>query len=128
LRSYLDSSAILKLIFVEKESKALISSWPEFRYTSALSRVDVIRAVQLANPAQLEAAQLVLGSLNFIQANDEVIRTAELFSPQITLRTLDAIHLASALYLGSKLDNVITYDAGMAKAAKALGLTVLAPA
>ena len=84
--------------------------------------------MQLANPAQLEAAQLVLGSLNFIQANDEVIRTAELFSPQITLRTLDAIHLASALYLGSKLDNVITYDAGMAKAAKALGLTVLAPA
>mgnify|MGYP002084621353 FL=1 len=43
------------------------------------------------------------------------------------LRSLDALHLASALGLGDDLEGVVTYDVRMAEAAKALGLTVVAP-
>lgn len=43
------------------------------------------------------------------------------------LRTLDAIHLATALRLGSDLDAVVTYDNRLAEAARTLGLPVAAP-
>lgn len=51
---------------------------------------------------------------------------AALLEPQI-LRTLDALHLASALELGDDLSGLITYDTRMAGAAAALGLAVVAP-
>jgi len=44
------------------------------------------------------------------------------------LRSLDAIHLASALTLGDELDAFVTYDARQADAARAAGLTVESPA
>jgi len=45
-----------------------------------------------------------------------------------TLRSLDAIHLATALEAGDELTAVVTYDARMSEAAEQLGLRVLAPA
>jgi len=45
----------------------------------------------------------------------------------VTLRSVDALHLATALEVGDELDGLVTYDARMAAAAKTLGLAVLAP-
>lgn len=45
-----------------------------------------------------------------------------------SLRTLDAIHLASALARGPELDAFLTYDDRLAEAARSLGLPVVRPA
>jgi len=46
----------------------------------------------------------------------------------LELRSLDALHLATALHLEDELDGIVTYDANFASVASGLGLTVLAPA
>jgi predicted nucleic acid-binding protein len=58
--------------------------------------------------------------------DDPLLEVAANLDPDI-LRTLDAIHLASALSLGDSLDEVVTYDKRMAEAAKYLGLAVASP-
>lgn len=58
---------------------------------------------------------------------DAQIRAAAAALEPGTLRTLDAIHLATALALGEELDAVVTYDRRMTEAAKATGLAVAAP-
>ena len=57
---------------------------------------------------------------------DEVRAVAASIEP-VELRTLDAIHLASALSLGDDLAAVLTYDRRMADAAESRGLVVVAP-
>ena len=58
---------------------------------------------------------------------DIVLNDAALIGPEV-LRSLDAIHLASAQQLGSDLGVVITYDRRMAEAARLMGYEVAAPA
>jgi len=57
--------------------------------------------------------------------DDLLERAAEIAPP--TVRSLDAMHLAAALGLGSDLAAVVTYDARMSVAAQALGLPVIVP-
>jgi predicted nucleic acid-binding protein len=64
--------------------------------------------------------------LRLIRLDDDLLDTAaHLDTP--ALRSLDAIHLASALALGKGLAAVVSYDRRMAAAAERLGLTVVAP-
>lgn len=73
------------------------------------------------------AARAVLDALVLMQVTTEVFEAAALLSPT-TLRTLDALHLASALTLGDELEGMVVYDARLANAASALGIEVVGPA
>lgn len=126
--TYLDSSALVKLVVTENESaaleKALIAV--ENLVSCNLARVEIIRAARQKGRAVVEKARRLLANVELIQLDDELLDlAAELEGP---LRSLDAIHLAAALELGDELEAVVTYDAQMARAAKSLGLTVVAPA
>ena len=127
--AYLDASAVVKLLVREAETTALrrrLRSWPR-RASSALLRVELLRTVRRAGlPRLMEGARRQLASIDLIRLDDDLLeRAAEIEPP--TFRSLDAIHLATALGLGSDLAAVVTYDARMSAAAQALGLPVIAP-
>jgi predicted nucleic acid-binding protein len=126
----LDASALVKLVAVERESSALVQflgDW-ESRITSRISTVEVMRAARRpAIPELVERASVVLDGVSFIELGQEIARLAGLLDPP-TLRSLDAVHIASALSLGADAGPFLTYDARMQEAATAAGLDVRAPA
>jgi predicted nucleic acid-binding protein len=127
---YLDSSAIVKLVSPEPETAALVQalrSDPE-AVSSELARVEVLRAVRRTTGARGLAgrAEEVLDRIAMIPIEAGILaRAAEL--PPLTLRTLDAIHLATAMFLGSDASAIVTYDDRLEDAALAAGLSVLRP-
>lgn len=128
---YLDSSAIVKLVLSEPESEVLfhlLSDCPE-RVTSALARVEVLRAVGRAggDEAMLQRAEGVLDRLGLVRIDTKVLKAAARLEPG-NLRSLDAIHLATALSLEGQLFGMAVYNTCLAKAAEANGVAVLAPA
>jgi predicted nucleic acid-binding protein len=128
---YLDASAIVKVVVPEPESAALVralASRPE-QATSGLSLAEAPRALRRirATSAVFRRARRALEQINIIRLDRDILEAAGAFgSPE--LRTLDAVHLASALSLGADLDAVVTYDRRLAHAAHAAGATILAPA
>lgn len=127
--SYLDSSALVKLVVSEAESKALVDhlrGQPN-RASCGLARVEVVRAVRPQGRAAVNRARRLLERISLLRLDDVLLNeAADLRSPD--LRSPDAIHLAAARELGSALAEVITYDERMAGAAQALGMRVGAPA
>ena len=116
---YLDSSAIVKLVVRERESVALR------RYlrgrslvSSALARVEVARAVMPHGTRTLRKAGEVLARIDLVRA--ATMEPAD-------LRTLDAIHLATASLFGRSLSRFVCYDGRLAGAAKAGDWNVVAP-
>ena len=69
----------------------------------------------------------MLAAMNLVAVYDDLLDEAARLGPE-TLRSLDAIHLASALSICSCLGAVVTYDTRLAEAARAADLTVLSPA
>jgi predicted nucleic acid-binding protein len=126
--TYLDSSAIVKLVVHERESAALARYLRGRRpiVASALARVEVLRVAGAFGPPAQARAREVLDRIELIRMNDRVLSLAGGLQPP-ELRSLDAIHLATAKILGEALGKVVTYDARMAEAARGLGLTVVAP-
>lgn len=127
---YLDSSALVKLVLPEAESGALLESlkaWPT-RVSSELARVEVMRAARRASagPVAERRAEEILAGLHLLKIDLDILGRASRLGPP-TLRSLDAIHLASALSLGNDLGAIAVYDTGLATAAAASGLEVLAP-
>ncbi len=125
---YLDSSAIMKLVLAEKESKALRSFLHDPITSSLLSRVEVVRNVHRINPSADEVAQGVLKTVNFFPLSTTVIRIAESVSKLTTLKTLDAIQVATALSVAGDIEGIISYDRQLSLNAEQLGLKVFAPA
>jgi len=128
LIAYLDSSALVKLFAEEEESASLrneLTRWPE-RASSALARVEVIRVGRALGEEVLAAARLVLNDLRLVRLSDELLDAAALIEP-LPLRSLDAIHVASAQSLGDDLGAMITYDERMLVAARSAGVPTLAP-
>jgi len=126
---YLDSSAIVKLVVPEPETRALVQtlrSDPE-TVSSVLARVEVLRAVLRsgARRAVADRAESILLRMALVRLEEGVVTTASKLP--LELRTLDAIHLATALSLAPQLSGLITYDARLASAARAAGLTVQLP-
>jgi|SRR6185436_69392 len=127
---YLDSSALVKLVVPEKESGVLqksLSVWP-VRVTSELARVEVMRAARRATeqPGIEKRAEEVMAGLYLLKIDGDILSRAARLEPR-TVRALDAIHLASALSLGTDLGAIVTYDGNMVTAAAGCGLQVLAP-
>ncbi len=127
---YLDSSALVKLVVAEPETPALLeflARWPH-RVSSALARVEVARAVKRAGarPAARRRATRVLARVALVRIDDPVIAAAARVTPP-ELRTLDAIHLATARSLDD-LAGIVTYDARLGRAASSARLKVWSPA
>jgi predicted nucleic acid-binding protein len=131
VKLYLDTSALVKLVQVEAESAALRRylrrSAGDLRVTSALSRVELVRAVAAGGPDAKAHARRVLSRLHVLELGREVLDDAADLAPGVVLRSLDAIHLASARQVGGELRAILTYDLRMAGAATGLGLPVAAP-
>ena len=127
---YLDSSALVKLVLPEAESEALLeslSAW-SVRVSSELARVEVVRAARraTAQPSAEQRAEEVLAGLHLLKLDSDIFSAAARLEPR-SLRSLDAIHLASALSLGADLGAIVIYDSNLAEAAEGHGLQVLAP-
>lgn len=126
--SYLDSSAIVKLAVAEPESTALRAYLRRRRplVSSALARTEVLRALLPAGQRALARGREVLRRVDLVRVNDRVLDAAGILEPA-QMRTLDAIHIATAQLLGADLGQLITYDDRMAAAATQLGLKIAAP-
>ncbi len=126
--TYVDSSAIVKLVVAEPESAALRRYLTRRQplVSSALARTEVARALMASGPEALARGEQVLQRIQFVRVNDRVLREAGRMEPA-ELRSLDAIHLASARQLGSAVKQIVTYDERMAVAAQACGWSVSAP-
>jgi predicted nucleic acid-binding protein len=127
---YLDSSALVKLVLPEPETASLLLTlreWPD-RVTSEISVVEVIRAAQRASlRAEVRRrARSVMAALHLLRMEESILESASTLAPA-RLRTLDSIHLASALSLET-VAGMIVYDSRLAQAARDSGLKVLAPA
>ena len=131
MKIYLDSSAIVKLIQRETESEALsnfvIQHSADEAVTSALSRVEVVRAVFAGGTPAIEQARRQLSRLDQIALTPELLDRAATLAPTGQLRSLDAIHIAAAQVVGTELRAIVTYDQRMAAAATDLGIAVEAP-
>lgn len=125
---YVDSSAIVKLAVREPESTALRRYLQRKRplVSSALARTEVGRSLLPLGPAAVERGRDVLHRLELARVSDRVLTAAGGLLP-LELRSLDAIHLATAQQFGADLARVVTYDERMAAAAVALGLKVTSP-
>ena len=124
---YIDSSAIVKLVVREKESAALR------RYvrgrslvSSALAGVEVTRAIMPYGARTLRTAREVLSCIEIVRINTKVLSRAATMEPT-DLRTLDAIHLATASLFGESLHRFVCYDGRLASAAEAGHWTVVSP-
>lgn len=94
---------------------------------SAIAEVEVVRAVRRVAPELTEKAAEVVTQVSVIEVGDTIRARAALLEPA-TVRSLDALHLATAIEVGNALDAILTYDTRMAEAARALGLEIVAPA
>jgi predicted nucleic acid-binding protein len=126
--TYLDSSAIVKLAIREPESAALRRYLRRKRplVSSALARTEVLRALLPAGDEAVARGRSVLQRLDLVRVNDRVLNAAGvLHAPE--LRSLDAIHLATAQQLGHELTALVTYDDRMVTTAKQLGYRIVQP-
>ena len=126
---YVDSSALIKLVFEEPESAALadfLRAWPS-RVSSVLARIEVTRTVaQVEDPVADREAQRVLRGLNLLRLDDEIMTMAASMAPR-SLRSLDAIHVASAQSLGQHLAGMVVYDRRLREAARSCGINTWTP-
>lgn len=127
---YFDTSALTKRAVTEDESAAL-ESWvagrPEIPHLSSdIVMVELPRAVMRREPTLLLAAHRLVTQLNTIGLTPDLLEVAATLQPP-TLRSLDAIHLATALRARRRLTAFVTYDKQLLRAATDSGLPVVTP-
>lgn len=125
---YLDSSALVKLIAAERESEVLATYLVAHpvQVSCALTIVEVIRAARHRGPVVVQRAQQLLHQITLIGLDEGLLHAAADVDP-VSLRSLDAVHVAAAETLGNDLQAIVTYDTRMIDAARALGLMVVSP-
>ena len=125
---YLDSSAVVKTVIRERQSSALRRWLADHRehVASELLRVEVVRAARGHDPAAVEDAREAVDAIDLIEVDQAILEAASLVDP-VGLRSLDAVHLVSALSLGQDLAGIVTYDDRLAAAATANGIAVVSP-
>jgi predicted nucleic acid-binding protein len=126
--TYLDSSALVKLAVREPESDALRRYLRRRRplLASALARTEVLRALLPGGEPAVAAGRRVLDRVDLVRVNDRILNLAGSLLP-VDLRSLDAIHLATARRLGAELREIVTYDERMVAAARSMGLKTATP-
>lgn len=129
LRIYVDASALVKLVVDERESPALrrfVESNRPRLATSELAIVELLRAVRVAAAGAdgLRRAREELDATELVAVDRNLLETAVSWT-SARVRSLDAIHLVSALRVGAR--EMLVYDRRLAEAAAAAGLEVLSP-
>jgi uncharacterized protein len=141
---YFDTCALIKLVRQDAGSAALsrfIDARPESRwFASEIATAEIARTVRRINhddkgriidqarlAAELRHAENLCGNLDLVPVSTRVLSDAAALRPPF-LRTLDAIHLATAAGIRTGLSAFVTYDKRLAAAAEEAGLPVTAPA
>jgi uncharacterized protein len=128
---YLDTSALAKLVTLEAETNGLRAYLDarasSIRFASALAHAELLRAAHLVGDDAVATAREVLARLDLVDVSRELLERAGTLAAGQRLRTLDAIHVATASVAGDRLEALVTYDARMAQAAAALGLPIATP-
>jgi uncharacterized protein len=126
---YIDTSALLRLVFPDDSTPALegfLRSDPGL-VSSTLLTIEARRGTSRHAPRRLPRVDVLLDQVETIGVTQSVVESASRL-PDPMLRSLDAIHLATALLIREDLDALLTYDDRMADAARSHGLEVAAPA
>ena len=121
---YLDTSAFLKLVVAERETTSLLA-WAneadaEF-FASDLLRTEALRAARRHSPEALLEVRSRLDAVTLLAVSTDICERAAELDPGI-LRTLDALHLATALTLADDLEGIVTYDVRLTDAAALHGV------
>ena len=137
MRVYFDSSALIKRSVQEAESDAVEAAFDRYVaedaviISSSLAWVEVSRALRTrldsglyGEDEILEAVEGALAGVAERLITGEVIGLARRVAPPL-LRTLDAIHLATAIMLD--VDEVVVYDDRLIDACRSNGLTTAMP-
>lgn len=131
MRLYLDSSAIVKLVQQEPESEPLRRYLRRYRaderVTSTLARVEVVRAVLPGGEAAVSKARRQLSRLHQLALDVDILDRAATLAPSQLVRSLDAVHIASAEVLRTDIRALVTYDRRMTATAAEVGLPVARP-
>ena len=125
---YLDSSALVKLVVAEDETSALVEWLGESALVSSLlAAVEVPRAVlgAGAGAAAVRRADDLLARLHLRGLDGEVVTATRALPPG--LRSLDAIHLATAQTLLPEVEEVVAYDRRLLEAATGAGVATASP-
>lgn len=114
-----------------EDETAALAEWLDLRneepaVTSELGRVEVLRAARRVGDLVLAEARAVVGDLDLVPLDRAVQDVACDISDPL-LRSLDALHIASALLLGAELTTFVAYDRRLTDAAQTAGLAVAAP-
>ena len=125
IRAYFDSSAIVKLTRSEPESMALIDYLEEASIEASSSVVAEVEVLRNLRKLRLESDEALAG-FYLLAFDDEVRRDAARIGRD-SLRSLDAIHIATALAVGDRDLQFVTYDERQAEAARQSGLKVIQP-
>ncbi len=128
---YLDTSAFLKTVLSEPQTAAMEAflatvESPRF-VSSALIAVEARRSVLCNDPSRLPRTDLALVRVTQVEMSEAVLEAASRL-PDPQLRSLDAIHIATALLIREDVDVLVSYDQRLLAAATAYGLPTAAPA
>jgi uncharacterized protein len=124
--TFLDSSALVKLVRPEPETAALMRFLTEPRRAMLVSELAVTEVTRAARRIGVDPARALAECDVVLLRSEHLVRAGDVEPP--SLRTLDAIHLATALSLGDRVDAFVVYDERLAAAAAAYGLGVASPA
>lgn len=127
---YADTSAVIKLLAEEKHSIALSAFYDEHTdaewVSSALLKIELTRAVTRVMPVLMPDARDLLRAFSYVSIDDDIVDAA-MNEPDRGLRSLDAIHLATARIFGDELDALVSYDDRLLRAAGEAGLPTASP-
>ena len=128
---YVDSAAVVKLAHAEPESSAL-RGWLDDRaetgwISSVLTEIESFRALARYAPEAVSRLPAVLDQIDLIDLDPPIRILAQAVRPA-TVRSLDAIHLGTALHARRALTSFVTYDKRLLDAARAAGLPADSPA
>lgn len=124
---YLDSSSVLKILFREEHSQALANYLGGILISSDLLKLEVTRSIINRKSDNIEASKELLSKCHFIPISQKIVLSAQELDFGIAIRSLDAIHLASALNLIGLDFEVITYDKRLIRVCELAGVKVVSP-
>jgi predicted nucleic acid-binding protein len=119
-----DSSVILSVVLNQPGNEGLTGLSQQTLVTSTLTKVEVLRVVTKTEDSLLPRAEKLLNQITFVAMDDVILNRASKYPSAITVKTLDAIHLATAEVISPLIEGIITFDKQMAKNAQLLNLKV----